>query len=439
MSGPAGTARTYVLDTSVVLSDPACWRGFAEHHVVLPLTVVTELEGKRHHAELGWTARQALRALEELRIAHGSLTEPIVANDEGGTVRVEMNHRDLEALPPGLRAGGADVTILAVARNLADEGHEVVLVSKDLPLRLKASVAGVAAEEYRRQQATAAGWTGVERVTVTKADLDRLYADHVLTLPPSDHGDGLPVHTGVVLTDGYGASALGRVHPDKQVHLVQVAEAFGVRGRSAEQRLALDLLLDAEVPVVSLGGAAGTGKTMLALAAGLEAVVERRTHRKVVVFRPLYAVGGQELGYLPGSQDEKMEPWAGAVYDALEAFCSPEVLDEVKARGYLEVLPLTHIRGRSLTGSFVIFDEAQNHEAHTVLAALSRLGEGSRAVLCWDVAQRDNPYVGRHDGVVSVVEGLTGHPLFGHISLVRSERSAVAGLASRLLEETLAL
>lgn len=132
-----------------------------------------------------------------------------------------------------------------------------------------------------------------------------------------------------------------------------------------------------------------------------------------------------------------MEPWAGAVFDALEAFCSPAVLEEIKARGHVEVLPLTHIRGRSLTNSLVIFDEAQNHEAHVVLAALSRLGEGSRAVLCWDVAQRDNPYVGRHDGVVSVVEGLKGHPLFGHISLVRSERSAVAGLASRLLEEVL--
>lgn len=442
MTGKASTKtqhpgrKTYVLDTSVVLSDPSCWRSFAEHDVVMPLAVIIELEGKRNHAELGWTARQALRAIEELREEHGTITAALPVNEHGGTFRIEMNHRNQEALPDGLRGSGNDHSILAVAKNLADEGADVVLVSKDLPLRLKASVAGIGAEEYRRQQAGQnSSWTGVERISLAKEQLDLLYGDHVL-----DHDEAreMPCNTGVIVTEGGGSSALARVHEDKRLHLIHSsADVFGVRGRSAEQRLALDLLMDETIPVVSLGGAAGTGKTLLALAAGLEAVVERRSHRKVVVFRPLYAVGGQELGYLPGTQDEKMEPWAGAVYDALEAFCSPQVLEEVKARGHLEVLPLTHIRGRSLTNSLVIFDEAQNHEAHVVLAALSRLGEGSRAVLCWDVAQRDNPYVGRHDGVVSVVEGLKGHPLFGHISLVRSERSAVAGLASRLLEDVL--
>jgi PhoH-like ATPase len=187
--------------------------------------------------------------------------------------------------------------------------------------------------------------------------------------------------------------------------------------------------------VVSLGGPAGTGKTVLALAAGLEAVLEQRQYRKLVVFRPLYAVGGQDLGYLPGGQDEKMEPWAMAISDALEAVTSREVIEEVRERGLIEVVPLTHIRGRTLANAWVVVDEVQNLERTVLLAALSRLGADSRAVLCWDIAQRDNLHVGRHDGIVSVVDGLKGHPLFGHVSLTRSERSPVAALASRLLEE----
>jgi PhoH-like ATPase len=195
------------------------------------------------------------------------------------------------------------------------------------------------------------------------------------------------------------------------------------------------MLADPSIGIVSLGGPAGTGKTVLALAAGLEAVLEQRTHRRVVVFRPLYAVGGQDLGYLPGTADEKMEPWAAAVFDALDAIAGPDLVAEVKARQLVDVLPLTHIRGRTLTESFLVVDEVQNLERTVLLGALSRLGRDSRAVLCWDIAQRDNLHVGRHDGIVAVVEGLKGHPLFAHIALTRSERSPVAALASRLLDE----
>jgi PhoH-like ATPase len=209
---------------------------------------------------------------------------------------------------------------------------------------------------------------------------------------------------------------------------------FDLHGRSAEQRVALDLLADDDVGIVSLGGPAGTGKSVLALAAGLDAVLEQRTHNRVVVFRPLYAVGGQELGFLPGSESEKMSPWAAAVVDALEAITGPEVVDEVLSRDLLEVLPLTHIRGRSLTDSFVVIDEAQNLERGVLLTALSRLGAGSRVVLTHDVAQRDNLHVGRHDGIASVVDTLKGHPIFGHVTLHRSERSAIAALVTQLLD-----
>jgi PhoH-like ATPase len=244
----------------------------------------------------------------------------------------------------------------------------------------------------------------------------------------------LPCHTGLVLVSSRG-SALGRVTPDKQVRLVRGdRDVFGLHGRSAEQRVAIDLLLDGEIGILSLGGRAGTGKSALALCAGLEAVLERQQHRKVVVFRPLYAVGGQDLGYLPGSEAEKMNPWAQAVFDTLGALVSQEVLEEVLDRGMLEVLPLTHIRGRSLHDAFVIVDEAQSLERNVLLTVLSRIGQNSRVVLTHDVAQRDNLRVGRHDGVAAVIEALKGHPLFAHVTLTRSERSPVAALVTELLE-----
>jgi PhoH-like ATPase len=211
-------------------------------------------------------------------------------------------------------------------------------------------------------------------------------------------------------------------------------EVFGVHGRSAEQRLAIDTLLDPEIGIVSLGGRAGTGKSALALCAGLETVLERRQHKKIMVFRPLYAVGGQDLGYLPGTEGEKMNPWAQAVHDTLGALVSKEVIDEVVDRGILEVLPLTHIRGRSLHDTFVIVDEAQSLERNVLLTMLSRIGQNSKVVLTHDVAQRDNLRVGRHDGVASVVETLKGQEIFSHITLTRSERSQIAALVTELLD-----
>jgi PhoH-like ATPase len=423
--------RTFVLDTSVLLADPGALHRFDEHEVVLPVVVITELEGKRHHPELGYFARAALRILDELRVLHGRLDEPVPVSEAGGTIRVELNHTDPESLPSGFRLGDNDTRILAVARNLANEGHAVTLVSKDLPLRIKASAVGLEAEEYRAELAPESGWTGMAEIEVTAADVDELYDGQALEL---EEARDLPCHTGLVLISERG-SALSRVKADKRVHLVRGdREAFGLHGRSAEQRIALELLLDPDVGIVSLGGRAGTGKSAMALCAGLEAVMERRQHKKVVVFRPLFAVGGQELGYLPGSESEKMSPWAQAVFDTLGAVTSPEVIDEVLDRGMLEVLPLTHIRGRSLHDAYVIVDEAQSLERNVLLTVLSRIGANSKVVLTHDVAQRDNLRVGRHDGVVAVVERLKGHPLFAHVTLTRSERSPIAALVTEMLE-----
>jgi PhoH-like ATPase len=428
----SSTRRTYVLDTSVLLSDPRALLRFAEHDVVIPVVVVTELEAKRSHPELGYFARQALRLLDDMRVQHGRLDEPMAVGAAGGTVRVELNHTDVEVLPSGLRLGDNDTRILAVARNLEMDGDTVVLVSKDLPMRVKASSVGLAAEEYRAEFVVETGYTGMTEVDVAADDIDRLYDEQVIEL---EAARDLPCHTGLVMLSDRG-SALGRVTADKRVRLVRGdREAFGIHGRSAEQRIALDLLLDPDIGIISLGGRAGTGKSALALCAGLEAVLERRQHRKVIVFRPLFAVGGQELGYLPGSEAEKMGPWGQAVFDTLGAVTTQEVVEEIVDRGMLEVLPLTHIRGRSLHDAFVIVDEAQSLERNVLLTVLSRVGRDSRVVLTHDIAQRDNLRVGRHDGVVAVVEKLKGHPLFAHVTLTRSERSPIAALVTEMLED----
>ncbi len=424
--------RTFVLDTSVLLADPGALARFAEHEVVVPIAVIGELETKRDHPELGYFARAALRSLDDIRLKYGRLDQPIQINPEGGTLSVELNHTDLSSMPHGfLRDGTNDSRILAIAKNLMSDGKDVVLVTKDLPLRVKASSVGVEAEEYLAELVSSSGWTGIVEISVGSSVIDDLYASDF-----ADHEEAhtLPIHTGVVLHSDR-ASALARVTPDKRLQLVRGDRtAFGLHGRSAEQRIALDLLLDPEIGIVSMGGRAGTGKSALALCAGLEAVMERRAHKKIVIFRPLYPVGGQELGYLPGSEGEKMSPWAQAVFDTLGALVSQPIIDEIIDRGLIEVLPLTHIRGRSLHDSFVIVDEAQSLERGVLLTVLSRIGQGSRVVLTHDVGQRDNLRVGRHDGVVAVVETLKGHPLFAHVTLTRSERSAIAALVTEMLE-----
>jgi len=376
--------RIYVLDTSVLLADPKSMTRFEEHDVVLPVVVVLELESKRNHPELGWSARQALRQLEHWRVKHGNLTTAFSVNDAGGTLRVEINHQNLNALPPSLSGDSNDHRILAVAQNLATEGNDVTVVTKDLPLRLKASIVGLAADEYRNELAHDDSWTGIVELECDSSAIDELF-DHGSI--DDERARNLPCNTGVVMHAG-SQSALARVHSDKSLHLVRRdGQLFDVRGRSAEQRIAIDLLADPSIGIVSLGGPAGTGKSVLALAAGLESVLEQRSHKRVVVFRPLYAVGGQDLGYLPGSEY-----------------------------------------------TFVIIDEAQNLERPVLLTALSRLGEGSRVVLTHDVAQRDNLHVGRHDGIIPVIEALRGHPIFGHVTLTRSERSEIAAVVTELLD-----
>ena len=424
------TLRTYILDTSVLLSDPKALFRFKEQSVVIPIIVINELEKKRHDPEIGYFARQTLRFLDDLRSEHERLDFPIEVGD-GGTLRVELNHIDQSVLPVGFQLGDNDSRILAVAFNLANEGHDVTVVSQDLPMRVKVAALGMRAEEYRNNMAVDSGWTGVSELPISPDDMAKFYDEELLK---TKEVKDMPANTGLIVTSARG-QALGRVTPEKTVKMVRGdRDVFGVHGRSAEQRLAIDLLLDPEVGIVSLGGRAGTGKSALALCAALEAVLERRAHKKIMVFRPIYAVGGQDIGFLPGTENEKMNPWGQAIFDTLGALVSKEVIDHVVERGILEVLPLTHIRGRSLHDAFVIVDEAQSLERNVLLTVLSRIGQNSKVVLTHDVAQRDNLRVGRHDGIAAVIEALKGQSLFGHITLTRSERSAIAALVTDLLD-----
>lgn len=438
--------RTFVLDTSVLLSNPKSMYGFQEHEVVLPLVVVKELESKRNDPELGWAARSALRELESLRNRSssdlGDLQKGIIINDLNGLLRVETNHSDKSLLPSVLRNDlSHDTRILTVAAALSQEGKSVTLISKDLPMRLLASAAlGIDAADYTNNQLPDSGYTGIVKLDVYEDVVGKLYSNHFvetdeLSEELQSELKGQPVNTCFILNEG-GSHALVRNTSGSKLHLVNGdVQAFGAKGRSAEQRFALAHLLDNNIGIVSLGGPGGTGKSLLALAAALESVIERRSHNKIMVFRPLYAVGGQDLGYLPGTQEEKFSPWAAATFDALSAFCSKNVLEEVIARDIIEVLPLTHIRGRTFNDAIVIIDEAQNLEWNVLLTALSRAGENTRVFLTHDVAQRDNLHVGRHDGIAAVVERLKGESLFAHVSLQKSERSQISALVTRIMDQ----
>lgn len=428
---------TYVLDTSVLLASPKAVLRFAEHDVVVPLVAIKELESKRTDPIIGYQARTALRTLEQLSHDGGADLKSGVPVPGGGTVRIEINHISVSMLPDTLQNDRThDTRVLAVAKNLDHTlDGPVVLVSRDLPMRLLATSVEVTAEDYRNDQTVVdEAFTGIQHVDVDDGIVDALFDGETFTT--ADVGVRAVANEGLILNSpAVSSSALTVVDPDQKIRLVRPATSvFGLTGRSAEQRIGLHHLLNPNLPVVSLGGPAGTGKTIMALAAGLEQIMERNMYHKMVVFRSLHAVGGENLGYLPGTEAEKMDPWTAAISDALESLGGANVADEITDRGLLTILPITHIRGRTLgPKTWVIVDECQNLEFETLLAVLSRAGEGTKMVLSWDATQRDNLRVGRYDGITSVVERLKGEPLFAHTTLVKTERSAVAEMVTRIL------
>jgi PhoH-like ATPase len=450
------TRRTYVLDTCVLLADPNALFRFDEHDVVVPLVVIEELDRKKTALDdVGRNARLALRAIEDLRVQSSGGLRDALPLPSGGSVRIESNHVDVP-LPPYLDKGKADHRILCVAIGL-----EGTLVTKDAGLRIKGSQLGVEVEDYRGDTArTSEHDGGIAELDVEPGFLDALHRDGKLDtdlVDLSPFGGALWPNACLVLKAGRSASGLGRVldvDEDGVATVHRVAghrSVFGMAPRDVRQTFAIDLLLDPDVPCVSLMGMAGTGKTFLALAAGLEQVLEATAYRRLSVYRPLIAVGRQEIGYLPGDLDEKLAPWMAAVHDNLYALLRrgdggggaamrgarehrqiQSTIDSLIDRGQLELAAITYLRGRSITDEFVIVDEAQNIELSALKVVLTRMATGSKVVFCGDLGQVDNPYISPYGGMAALIEKMKGSPLFGHVTLSKGVRSPLAEHAATI-------
>ena len=433
---------TFVLDTCVLLADPNALLRFDEHAVVLPLVVIEELDRKKtRFDEVGANARSALRLLEKLGASDpGGLLEP-ASLPGGGHLRIELNRVASPRMPAVLDSTTSDHRILASCLNLADDGAPPVLVTKDTALRIKGAQRGLAVQDYRGDTVQVSELhDGVIDVAVESSVIDRLFETGKVTLP----GVSALVNQFLVLRSGTSQSGLGRViQSEPECTIVRAPgtqQAFGMEAKNLRQAFALDLLLDPDVPAVSLMGVAGAGKTFLALAAALEQVVEQRRYRKVSVYRPLVAVGRQEVGYLPGDLDEKLTPWMAAVHDNLFALFSEsdtdaarDLIEGLRERGELEMAAITYLRGRSITGEMVIIDEAQNLELSTLKTILTRISRDAKVVFCGDLSQVDNPYISPYGGMAALIETFKGTSLFGHVTLERSMRSPLAEMAATVL------
>lgn len=434
-------ASTFVLDTCVLLADPHSPLRFHEHDVVLPLVVIEELDRKKTRMdEVGANARSAIRLLEELGASKsGGMREP-VRLPGGGTLRIELNGVYSDRLPSVLDPGTPDHRILSTCLNL-QESTGAVLVTKDASLRIKGAQLGVRVQDYRADTArTDQLRSGVIEHQVPGEVIDRLYDEGKLEVDEVE----APLNEFVVLRNGSSRSALARVVQADPVTVLERmpthVRAFGVEPKNLQQTVALHQLLDPDIPAVSVMGMAGTGKTFLSLAAALEQVLEQGRYRRVSVYRPLVAVGRQELGFLPGDLNEKLAPWMAAVHDNLYALFSDagvdgarHAIDELIERGELEMASVTYLRGRSITGEFVIIDEAQNLELSTLKVILTRMSRDSKVVFCGDLTQVDNPYISPYGGMAALIEKFTGSGLFAHVTLERSVRSPLAEMAATIL------
>jgi PhoH-like ATPase len=438
---------TVVLDTCVLLADPDSLYAFGDADIVIPLTVIEELDGHKSRLDdVGRAARHVVRDLERLRVDSGGDFREPVALPTGGTLCVAINGLVVEQLAAhGLNPEKADNRILAAALGLTADGAAVKVVSADAALRIKASQLGLVAEDYHRASKgrDALGVRGWHKVETSRHLIDTLYATGAIEIPAAF--DGLVTNEYVVLSAG-SSSALARVFGDR-LHLVdRRRQVWGLTARSKEQIFALDLLMDPDVSVVALSGFAGTGKTILALAAGLEQVMEpgddrRGRYDKLAIYRPVVAHGKADLGFLPGGLDEKLSPWMAAILDNVTALTehrsyadARRVVDEMVAQERLSLESVTFLRGRSLQNQFVIVDEAQNLEVPTLKTLLTRVAEGTKIVFTGDLAQIDTPYVSAHNNALAVLmEAFAGQECFGAVILCKGERSRVADLAADLL------
>lgn len=435
-----------VLDTSVLVADPGCLHSFPGCDVVIPLTVVEELDGlKSRPDDVGRAARTALRTIEDLRRRAGGFIHqpvPLGPDPHGATLHIEVNGiQRATLLDNGLNPDIPDNRIIGAALGQSQIAPTQI-ISNDAGLRIKAAHLGLVAAEHqpvgRSAMSRPMGWFTLD---VPSSLVNDLYEHgEVPTNAFAEHTE-LVVNEFAVVKSG-SQSALVRC-TGEMVELLPAAspEAWGLRARSKEQRFALELLLDPDVSVVALDGRAGTGKTVMAIAAGLEQVVESRKYERLAVYRPLVPVGRADVGFLPGGLDEKLDPWMSAIHDAIVALTDQRssndarrLIDDLTARGQLSLESVTFLRGRSLHRQFVVVDEAQNLEPTTLKTILTRIGEGTKVVFTGDTSQIDAPYMGESNNALAVLIHAFAHQhCFGHVTLASCERSEVASLAAELL------
>ncbi|MGG1877721.1 PhoH family protein [Paenibacillus cisolokensis] len=442
--------KIFVLDTNVLLHDPQSIYAFEEHEVVIPAIVLEEIDSKKRHAdEIGRNARQVSRLLDGLR-EHGHLHDG-VPMENGGLLKVELNHRSFVRVQELFSEASNDNRILAVALNYkleeeekAGDGRPVVLVSKDVLVRIKADVLGLDAQDYLSDRTADPSelFPGYTTLKVHPAVIDEFYSYRYLPVQPLQLSYSLYPHEFVILKDemGSGKSALLRVNEDAtrlEPLYLSNEPVWGISARNAQQRMALELLLNDDIPLVTITGKAGTGKTLLALAAGLSKVEDEHKYKKLLIARPVVPMG-KDIGYLPGEKDEKLRPWMQPIYDNLEYLFDTKKAGDIDkilmGLGSIQVEALTYIRGRSIPGQFIIVDEAQNLSRHEVKTIVSRAGEGSKVILMGDPEQIDHPYLDAvSNGLTYVVERFKQEGLSGHITLTKGERSKLAQLAADLL------
>jgi PhoH-like ATPase len=438
--------KIYVLDTNVLLQDPNAIFAFEDNEVVIPAVVLEEIDAKKRNAdEIGRNARHVSRLLDSLR-TKGSLSEG-VSFDNGGRLKVELNHRSFSKLQDVFAEITNDNRILAVALNyhLEEQERPVIIVSKDTLVRIKADVLGLTAQDYLTDRIVSQSedmYTGYLTLHVHPSVIDEFYTHRFLNVSSLNIGFSLQPHEFVILRDELGSSksALLKVNSEaKKLEPLYLGNdpIWGIAARNAQQRMAFELLLNEDIPLVTLSGKAGTGKTLLTLAAGLMKIEDERKYKKLLIARPVVPMG-KDIGYLPGEKDEKLRPWMQPIYDNLEYLFDtkkPGDIDKILAGlGSIQVEALTYIRGRSIPGQFIIIDEAQNLSKHEVKTIVSRVGEGSKIVLLGDPEQIDHPYLdASSNGLTYVVERFKQENVSGHITLERGERSHLAQLAADLL------
>jgi len=438
--------KNFVLDTNVLLHDPRAIFSFADNNVIIPIYVLEEIDGfKKELSERGRNAREVARRLDEFREKGAHLSDGVPL-DNGGTLRVALATREL---PPAIRTSQiVDNFILGVALEVRDRDPQTraILVTKDVNLRIRADALGLIAEEYNAEKIDVEElYSGQGEVEVPGAAVDELYQTGAVSADALG-SNGLHANQYLLLRDRDNPShtALGRwdTTAKKVTQIKKLREGvWGIRPRNKEQHYALDLLLNDDIKLVTLVGKAGTGKTLLAIAAGLQKCVEENVYQKLLVSRPIFPLG-KDIGFLPGDIEEKLNPWMQPIYDNIEFLLGFSKAEKKEGRshqelidlGYIEIEPLTYIRGRSIPNQYMIVDEAQNLTPHEVKTIITRAGEGTKIILTGDPYQIDNPYIdASNNGLTTVVERMKGEAIAGHVTLSKGERSPLAELAANIL------